>query len=68
MQILFADAGSVVDKDRLSREALGRALTPFDRSLDTHMSNLRKKLADVGVASPTIQNRRGVGYSLLVKD
>ena len=41
---------------------------PYDRSLDTHMSNLRKKLADAGVKSPTIQSRRGVGYSLLVED
>ena len=65
---LAESPGKVLSKDELTRRALGRKHMPYDRSLDTHMSNLRKKLADVGVASPTIQNRRGVGYSLLVKD
>lgn len=64
MQILLADAGSVVDKDRLSREALGRALTPFDRSLDTHMSNLRRKLGKTEDGEPRIKTVRGRGYQL----
>ena len=41
---------------------------PYDRSIDTHMSNMRGKLADAGVVNPSIQNRRGVGYCLLVDE
>ncbi|MDJ0918517.1 MAG: response regulator transcription factor [Woeseiaceae bacterium] len=65
---LAESPGTVLSKDELTQRALGRKHMPYDRSLDTHMSNLRKKLADAGVKSPTIQNRRGVGYSLLVED
>ncbi len=65
---LAESPGTVLSKDELTQRALGRKHMPYDRSLDTHMSNLRKKLADAGVQSPTIQSRRGVGYSLLVED
>ena len=65
---LAESPGTVLPKDELTQRALGRKHMPYDRSLDTHMSNLRKKLADAGVESPTIQSRRGVGYSLLVED
>ncbi len=65
---LAESPGTVLSKDELTQRALGRKHMPYDRSLDTHMSNLRKKLADAGVKSPTIQSRRGVGYSLLVED
>ena len=65
---LAESPGTVLSKDELTQRALGRRHMPYDRSLDTHMSNLRKKLADAGVTSPTIQSRRGVGYSLLVED
>jgi two-component system response regulator CpxR len=65
MQVLIADAGSVVDKDRLSREALGRALTPFDRSLDTHVSNLRRKLGNTEGGETRIKTIRGRGYQLI---
>jgi DNA-binding response OmpR family regulator len=54
--------GQVIDKDALSRQALGRRLQAFDRSLDTHVSNLRKKLG-VGLdAEPRITAVRGAGY------
>jgi two-component system response regulator CpxR len=68
LQILLADAGSVVDKDRLSREALGRALTPFDRSLDTHVSNLRRKLGKTDDGDTRIKTIRGRGYQLAIQD
>ena len=60
--------GETVTKDKLAREALGRRHMPYDRSIDTHVSNVRGKLSAAGVASPTIQNRRGVGYCLVVED
>jgi DNA-binding response OmpR family regulator len=59
--------GDVVTKEVLSQQALGRRYMPYDRSIDTHVSNLRGKLARAGVDSPTIQSRRGVGYCLITE-
>ena len=58
----------VVSKEQLSQRALGRRNLPYDRSIDTHISNVRRKLADAGVTSPLIQSRRGVGYFLAVDE
>lgn len=66
LHCLFRSPGEVVTRDVLSRDALGRGLLPYDRSIDTHISNLRRKLEDAGVISPRIQNQRGVGYRMLV--
>ena len=57
--------GEVVSKERLSETALGRRLLPYDRSIDTHISNLRGKLEQAGNKNVTIQNQRGVGYLLI---
>ncbi len=57
-----------VSKDDLSQKALGRRHMPYDRSIDTHVSNVRGKLSGAGVKNPSIQSRRGVGYCLLVED
>jgi len=66
LHCLLRSPGDVVTRDLLSREALGRSLLPYDRSIDTHISNLRRKLEDAGVRSPSIQNQRGVGYRILI--
>ena len=55
----------MVNKERLSERALGRKLLPYDRSVDTHISNLRGKLEKAGNRNETIQNQRGVGYLLI---
>ncbi|MEM6511924.1 MAG: response regulator transcription factor [Pseudomonadota bacterium] len=68
LQCLARSAGSIVSKDELSQTALGRRHMPYDRSIDTHVSNVRGKLADAGVTNPQIQSRRGLGYALLVDD
>lgn len=60
--VLMRHAGEVVNKEMLSQQALGRALTAYDRSIDVHVSNLRKKL--IGAESELIKNVRGVGYQL----
>lgn len=65
---LMQHPGEVVSKDSLSEKALGRRLLPFDRSIDTHISNLRRKLVAAGAADETISNQRGVGYVLLPRD
>jgi len=62
---LAASPGDIVSKDVLSQDALGRRHMPYDRSIDTHISNLRKKLSAVGIDNPSIQSRRGFGYRLV---
>ncbi|TVP57126.1 MAG: DNA-binding response regulator [Halomonadaceae bacterium] len=62
---LMAAAGHVVDKGRLSETALGRSLQPFDRSIDVHISNLRRKLGNRHDGSPRIKTLRGAGYQYL---
>ena len=59
--LLAANAGSVVDKDTLSQKGLGRALSAYDRSIDVHVSKIRKKLAALG-GQDLIVSVRGVGY------
>jgi DNA-binding response OmpR family regulator len=61
--VLLENAGEVVHKEMLSKQALGRALTAYDRSVDVHVSNLRKKLGYSG-EEDKIKNIRGVGYQL----
>lgn len=64
LELLLTQPGAVVSRDRLSREALGRRLQPWDRSVDTHVSNLRRKLA-AAQAGVRILSVRGSGYQLL---
>ncbi len=62
---LIETPGKVVTREQLSERALGRRLLPYDRSIDTHISNLRGKLERAGNRNETIQNQRGVGYVLI---
>lgn len=59
---LIQDAGKVVKKDVLSLNVLERKLSPFDRSLDMHISNLRKKLGKRKNGQERIKTIRSVGY------
>jgi len=65
---LMRSAGEVVSREALTRSALGRQLLPDDRSLDTHISNLRKKVADSGDGAALIRSIRGSGYVLIPAD
>lgn len=59
---LMKAAGRVVTRDELSKEVLGRIPSPFDRSIDVHVSKVRKKLStEIGLSDP-IKTVRGVGY------
>lgn len=60
--MLMRHAGQVVERNRLSRAVLGRSLSPYDRSLDMHISNLRKKLGHKVDQIERIKTVRGVGY------
>ena len=58
-------AGTVVSRDTLVETALGRPLGMFDRSVDNHMSNLRRKLGTTAAGEERIRNVRGAGYMYL---
>ncbi len=59
---LVREAGKIVKKEDLSEKVLERSLSPYDRSLDMHISNLRKKLGLRADGSERIKTVRSVGY------
>lgn len=59
---LLLEAGKIIKKEDLSLRVLDRELSPFDRSLDMHISNLRKKLGHREDGSERIKTVRSVGY------
>ncbi len=61
-------AGEIVSsKEELSLKVLGRVREVYDRSVDVHVSNLRKKLAAASLGGAEIETIRGVGYRLKVQ-
>lgn len=64
LQCLMENVGELVDKDTLSLTALGRPLMAYDRSIDMHVSNLRKKLGSRKDGSEWIKTVRSRGYML----
>lgn len=67
---LLQSAGRVVSREELNQVVLGRAYSPYDRSIDVHISKLRKKLGDKVGQADRIQAIRGEGYlySVLEKE
>lgn len=63
LEYLVRNAGRVVTRDELAKKVLDRNLTPYDRSIDVHVSRLRKKLGtgDNG-GTERIKAVRGTGY------
>jgi two-component system response regulator CpxR len=59
--LLMRHAGHLLSKEKLSQDILGRRLSAFDRSLDMHVSNVRKKLSQQGIEN-IIKTMRGSGY------
>lgn len=66
LEVLLRDAGRVVTRERLTETVLGRKLGAFDRVIDVHVSNLRKKLGDPP-GGERIKTVRGAGYQLAVR-
>jgi DNA-binding response OmpR family regulator len=60
LECLLRNAGSIVTRETIAERALGRPLAPFDRSVDVHVHNLRKKIS--ATADERIKTIRGVGY------
>ncbi len=62
LQMLLRSAGRVVSRKDLVFKVLGRGLDPFDRSIDVHVSSLRKKLGHKVKGIERIKTIRGIGY------
>lgn len=62
LELLVRAAGRVVKREELSRKVLGRDLSPFDRSIDMHVSHLRRKLKASSGEAERIKTVRNVGY------
>jgi two-component system response regulator CpxR len=62
LHVLLREAGHVVTRERLVDEVLNRKFSPFDRSIDMHVSKVRRKLGDSDNGSEHIKTVRGVGY------
>jgi two-component system response regulator CpxR len=59
---LMGVAGSTVSREHLVSDVLGRDFSPFDRSIDTHVCNLRRKLGPLEDGGERIKGVRGAGY------
>ncbi|WP_105253763.1 response regulator transcription factor [Pseudoalteromonas sp. T1lg75] len=64
LHLLLQEPGAVISKEQISEQVLGRRLAPYDRSIDMHVSNLRKKIAE-HVENERIRTVRGAGYVLI---
>ena len=65
LEALISSPGTILTKADLSDQVLGKKLTPFDRSIDMHLSNLRKKLPERKDEKMRIRTLRGRGYMWL---
>jgi two-component system response regulator CpxR len=62
LEMLLRSAGHIVPRKDLVSKVLGRGLDPFDRSIDVHISSLRKKLGHKMYGMERIKTIRGIGY------
>jgi two-component system response regulator CpxR len=62
LRVLLQNAGTIVSRETIAEVALGRPLLAYDRSIDVHISNLRRKLGPDARGVERIKSVRGVGY------
>ncbi|SNS72622.1 two component transcriptional regulator, winged helix family [Granulicella rosea] len=67
LEVLMRSPGKVVERESLAEEVLGRKFNPFDRSLDMHVSRLRRKLAGDVAGEERVKTVRGTGYQLVLR-
>lgn len=60
--LMARNPGTALTRDQLADAAVGRAWTPFDRNVDVHISNLRRKLAGEQPGPSLIRTVRNAGY------
>jgi two-component system response regulator CpxR len=68
LELLLRSAGTIVTREELSKRVLDRELSPYDRSIDLHISNLRKKLGHKIGSVERITTIRNTGYIYAVVD
>ena len=66
LEALMRSPGKVVSREELSESVLGRKFDPFDRSLDMHVSRLRRKLSENKAQDDQVKTIRGAGYQLAI--
>jgi DNA-binding response OmpR family regulator len=62
LETMLRSAGQVLPREEMVRRVLNREFSPFDRSIDTHVSNLRRKLGRTPNGLERIKGVRGIGY------
>lgn len=62
LEALLRNAGTILSRGELTGAVLGRSLSPYDRSIDVHISKLRKKLGDKAGGTERIKSLRNSGY------
>jgi len=62
LEKLMMQAGEVVTREQIAQEILGRRFVAYDRSIDMHVSKLRRKLGRYADGEERIKSIRGVGY------
>ncbi|MDO4698811.1 MAG: response regulator [Pasteurellaceae bacterium] len=67
LEMLVKHPGQILSRELLSLEILGKRLTPYDRAIDMHISNLRKKLPERNDNLPWFKTLRGRGYLLVTE-
>jgi DNA-binding response OmpR family regulator len=68
LEALARNPGVPQSRSFLTRFALGRTLEAYDRSIDTHVSNLRRKIFAIDEGTVEIRSMRGSGYFLTVSE
>ena len=67
LEVLIQKAGQAVSKNLLSEQGLGRPFQRYDRSIDVHLSSIRRKLPSLADGRPRIQAVLRKGYQLLTE-
>jgi DNA-binding response OmpR family regulator len=62
LRAFFEAPGQVLTREALAQNVLDRKFSPFDRSIDLHVSNLRRKLGPQNDGAERIRSVRGIGY------
>jgi len=62
LRLFIGSPGQVLTREKLFEQVLDRKFSPFDRSIDLHISNLRKKLGPHADGTERIRSVRGIGY------
>jgi two-component system response regulator CpxR len=65
LDVLMRSAGRIVSRDEIATVLYQREINPYERSVDVHVSHLRRKLERAG--HPLIRTVRGVGYMFLAE-